>query len=92
MAKQPDRRPSSDGIDGHIRSRAAEAKLNKLCAAVLGDDAGQEWMAYLKSITINYVNGPHVGPNELLHAEGARYVVAILQARIDAGHKENARG
>lgn len=78
------------GPDGYQRTPASEAKLNILCASVLGTAAGQELMNYIKSITINRVSGPEVSDAHLRHLEGMRHLAAILQLRIEQGHKDKA--
>ena len=73
-------------------SRVAESEteklLNRLVASVFKGDDGKQVLGYLKSITTEAVAGPHMTTNELFHLEGRRFLVAILQNRINAHQQE----
>lgn len=72
------------GVDGVLRSPDAEQELNLLCARVFRGDSGRKLMAYLKSITINAVMGDNiVNTSSLIHREGQRFIVGVLDRRID---------
>lgn len=73
------------GPDGIARTPDKEAELNKLFAGIFGSEGGREVMRYLRSITIESVAGPHITPNELMHREGMRYLVGIMEQRIAGG-------
>ena len=75
------------GPDGVSRSEAQDRKLNQLGAAVFASAAGQEFLDYLRSITLHAVAGPEVTDIALRHREGMRYLYAIIEARRDAGAK-----
>lgn len=83
---RPASKPGALGPDGLIRSADDEAKLNRLFAAAFASDAGREVLLYLRKITIESVHGPAVQPNELMHREGMRYLVGIIEQRIARGH------
>lgn len=83
--------PDRAGIDGFERKALEERRLNKMAVEALGDAAGQDFLNYLKSITINQVSGPHISDTHLRHLEGQRYIVGIIEARIRAGHREKAK-
>lgn len=74
-------------VDGFARSVEAEKRLNELFAAKFSDPAGQEILTYLRSISINHIQGPAVDDGELRHIEGQRYHQAIIERRIDLGRK-----
>jgi hypothetical protein len=74
-------------VDGFTRSLEDERRLNELAAAAAGSEAAQHFLDYLKSITINYVRGPLVTDAELRHIEGQRYIVAIIERRIQLGRE-----
>lgn len=86
--KQPQQARS--GPDGVVRSEKEERRINAVVVSVLGTTAGKEVMDYLRSISTNVAGGPNVTNDHLRHLEGMRYLTAILQSRIDAGHKEKA--
>ena len=48
---------------------------------------GQEFLKYLRSITIELVNGPAVSDGELRHVEGQRFLVGLIETRIKHAHK-----
>ena len=77
-----------NSIDGYTRSPETEKLLNKLFGSVFKGDDGKQVLTYLKSITTEAVAGPNMSTNELFHLEGRRYLVAIIQSRINANLKE----
>jgi hypothetical protein len=77
-----------NSIDGYTRKPETEKLLNQLVASVFKDDNGKQVLAYLKSITTEAVAGPNMSTNELFHLEGRRFLVAILQQRINAHQQE----
>tara|TARA_X000001382_G_scaffold63884_1_gene44243 strand:- start:320 stop:601 length:282 start_codon:yes stop_codon:yes gene_type:complete len=79
---------SVTSIDGYTRSPDTEKLLNKLFGSVFKGDDGKQVLAYLKSITTEAVAGPNMTTNELFHLEGRRFLVAIIQGRINANQKE----
>ena len=80
--------PKYPAPDGRKRSLKVERELNEICAIACGEAAGEKFLKYLRSITIEYVNGPGLEPNALIHLEGARWLVAIIEKRIHDA-KEN---
>ena len=76
------------GPDGLVRAPVEERKLNELAASTFSSNGAREFLAYLRSITIEAVAGPHIGSDELRHREGMRYLVAIIEQRINKG-KQN---
>lgn len=79
---------SVTSIDGYTRSPDTEKLLNKLFGSVFKGDDGKQVLAYLKSITTEAVAGPNMTTNELFHLEGRRFLVAIIQGRINANQQE----
>tara|TARA_R100001463_G_C3470639_1_gene215867 strand:+ start:46 stop:336 length:291 start_codon:yes stop_codon:yes gene_type:complete len=77
-----------NSIDGYTRSPQTEELLNKLFGSVFKGDDGKQVLTYLKSITTEAVAGPNMSTNELFHLEGRRFLVAIIQSRINANLKE----
>lgn len=74
-------------IDGVRRTKAQERELNELAAVTFSSAGAEKFLAYLKSITVNMVQGPGVNEKELLHLEGQRYLVAIIERRADNGRR-----
>jgi hypothetical protein len=77
------------GIDGVQRSAQAERDLNRIAAQIFATPSGDLLLAWLKRITVNNVQGPAVTDAHLRHLEGQRYIVALVQQRIEHG-KRNA--
>ena len=84
------RKSVREGPDGVVRTIPEEKRLNAIVASVLGTEAGKEVMNYLRSISTNVAGGPQISSDHLRHLEGMRFMTAILQQRIDLGHKEKA--
>ncbi len=51
-------------------------------------DAGKRIMDYLRSITLNQVGGPEITNDKLRHLEGQRFLVGLIDARINAGRNK----
>lgn len=83
MSNQPNNRV---GIDGVIRPKNDEVIISKNIASLFESETGQEVLKYLRSITIEYVNGPSVTTEELRHIEGQRYLVGVIEQRIKHAH------
>lgn len=74
--------------DGQVLSTKEDDRLNTLAAAAFTSGAGKEFIAYLRSITIESVGGPGISNDHLRHIEGARWVVGIMETRRAAGQSE----
>lgn len=59
-----------------------EKKINECLAIAFMDEAGEQALKYLRAITIEYVNGPGLDVNALIHLEGARWLVGVIEKRI----------
>lgn len=67
------------------RGNPVESKINESLVLAFSDPAGEAALKYLRSITIEYVNGPGFDPNALMHLEGARWLVGVIEKRIKDG-------
>lgn len=77
-------------IDGFARFPDAERHLNELFAGhAAGSAAFQEILSYLRSITIEAVSGPGVSNDELRHREGQRFIVGLIEQRIQMGKRNH---
>lgn len=74
-------------VDGMSRTDQQDDELSLVVAQALGTPSGKEVLKYLRSITIEMVNGPNVDNDTLRHAEGQRYIVGLLEARVAHGNK-----
>jgi len=75
------------GIDGYQRGSELDSQISKNVSVVFESPTGKEVLRYLRSITIEMVNGPNVTTEELRHIEGQRYIVGLIEQRIAHGHR-----
>jgi hypothetical protein len=75
------------GIDGSVRTVDADRQISQNIAEVFSSPAGKEVLRYLRSITIEMVSGPNITTEELRHLEGQRYLVGLIERRIDHAHR-----
>lgn len=75
------------GIDGIQRNAEADTVISQNIAQVFSSPTGAEVLKYLRSITIEMVNGPNVTTDELRHIEGQRYLVGLIEQRIAHAHR-----
>jgi hypothetical protein len=75
------------GVDGIQRPEATDKQISQNVAEIFSTTTGQEVLKYLRSVTIEMVNGPAVSPNELMHMEGQRYLVGLIERRISHGRR-----
>ena len=75
------------GIDGIQRTKENDLIISKNVAQIFESPTGKEVLKYLRSITIETAHGPNVQANELFHAAGQAYIVAILEQRIAHAHR-----
>jgi len=73
--------------DGRQYTPEMDDELNVLFFRVFQGDDGEKLMAYLKGITINTQFDHNVDPNQLMHFEGRRWLVGLIQKRITLGAK-----
>lgn len=73
------------GPDGVMRPIETERELNLVFARMLGTRDGKRALEYLRSITIFNVRGFGVSTQELLHLEGQRFAVAVMERRAELG-------
>jgi len=79
------------GIDGIQRSAKADLIISENVAHLFESPTGKEVLRYLRSITIETAHGPNVQANELFHAAGQAYIVAILEQRIAHAHRSKKK-
>lgn len=74
-------------LDGYQRSRKADETISLNIASLFSTELGNDVLKYLRSITIEAVNGAAVTDAELRHMEGQRYIVGLVESRIRHGQK-----
>ena len=75
------------GVDGIQRKSETDIQISQNIAQIFSTPTGAEVLRYLRSITIEMVNGPNVSTEELRHIEGQRYIVGLLEQRINHAHR-----
>ena len=77
------------GLDNIKRKPEDEENLNALFYALFNTPGGSQVLKYLKSLTIEAVAGPEISNETLRHLEGQRYLVGLMQRRINKGLSQN---
>lgn len=77
------------GIDGYQRSPEDDSVISKNVAQIFESPTGKAVLKYLRSVTIEMVNGPNVTTEELRHLEGQRYIVGLIEQRIAHAHRSS---
>jgi len=80
------------GIDGIHRPQQKDKEISLDVAEIFSTPTGQAVLKYLRSVTIEMVNGPNVSTEELRHLEGQRYLVGLIESRINHAHKVKSDG
>ena len=80
------------GVDGIHRPQDKDREISLNVAEVFNTPTGNAVLKYLRSITIEMVNGPNVTTEELRHLEGQRYLVGLIESRINHAHKVKNNG
>jgi len=75
-------------IDGRGYSQEVDKDLNSKAYALFGSGVGRDFLSYLESITTNNIYPAGVGIETLAHAEGARWIVAVIKKRCEIGRKQ----
>lgn len=79
--QKPAKNPSP--VDMIARTPEREAELNRDVHAAMTGPAGKEMMAWIRSITTQYVIGPDNDATAFIYQEGMRRLAAMIQQRID---------
>ncbi len=86
MANSTENKPNTlIGLDGLTRNPEDEENLNSMCYGLFNTVSGKQVLKYLKSLTIEAVAGPNISNEELRHLEGQRFIVGLIQRRINKG-------
>jgi len=73
------------GLDGYMRLPDEEENINFLFSNQFKTTEGKALLAYLRSITIESVAGSDITDHALRHLEGQRYIVGLMQRRVNKG-------
>lgn len=75
------------GPDGITRTPQAEQKINEVLFHTFRGEAADAALDYLRSISVQMVNGPDATDAALRHREGMRDMMRIIQTRISYGEQ-----
>mgnify|MGYP000014666340 FL=1 len=75
-------------VDGRGYSKEVDKDLNSKAYGLFGSGIGKDFLHYLESLTTNNVYPAGTGIETLAHAEGSRWLVAIIKARCEQGRKQ----
>ena len=74
-------------LDGYPREKAEDQNISLDFVSLFSSPSGAKVLKYLRSVTIEAVHGSAVTNDTLRHAEGQRYIVGLIERRIQHGHK-----
>ncbi len=80
------------GIDGVERAKEEDQKISLNVHSLFSTPSGKEVLKYLRQITVESVNGPMVTNEALRHHEGQRYIVGLIERRINHAMKVKTNG
>ena len=75
-------------FDGRGYPREVEADLNSKAYALFGSGVGKAFLQYLEGITTNNVHPAGTNIETLAHAEGSRWLMAVIKKRTEMGRKQ----
>ena len=79
------------GLDGIKRKKELDEQISQNFSALFESPTGKEVLRYLRSITIEMVSGPNITDAELRHIEGQRYLVGLMERRVQHGHRSKQK-
>jgi len=91
MNKQSNNNPIT-GLDGYPRTKNLEEEISLNFTHLFSTPTGKACLQYLRSITIEAVHGSAVTNETLRHAEGQRYIVALIDRRINHANRIKQNG
>lgn len=75
------------GLDGFPRPKSEDEQISKNINALFRTPNGRQVLKYLRSITIEAVTGGGATDAELRHLEGQRFLVGLIERRVQHGEK-----
>jgi hypothetical protein len=79
------------GVDGYPRHKEEDEKISQDIRALFNKPAGKQVLRYLRSITLDAVAGGGISDGELRHLEGQRFIVALIEKRIQHAEKVESK-
>lgn len=75
------------GVDNYPRAEEEDNRISVNVRSLFSSPSGKEVLKYLRSITIESVQGANASDAELRHLEGQRYLVGLIERRIKHAEK-----
>jgi hypothetical protein len=79
------------GVDNYPRAEEEDNKISLNVKSLFSSPSGKEVLKYLRSITIESVQGANASDAELRHLEGQRYLVGLIERRIKHAEKVDTK-
>ena len=79
------------GLDGIKRKKELDEQISQNFSELFESPTGKEVQRYLRSITIEMVSVPNITDAELRHIEGQRYLVGVMERRVQHGHRSKQK-
>lgn len=80
------------GVDNFPRPKTDDDLISRNINSVFKTPNGVAVLKYLRSITIESVQGPNASDAELRHLEGQRYLVGVVERRISHAQRIKQNG
>ena len=80
------------GVDNFPRTKEDDDTISRNLNSVFKTPNGKAVLKYLRSITIESVQGPNASDAELRHLEGQRYLVGVIERRISHAQRIKQNG
>ncbi len=80
------------GVDNFPRTKEDDQIISRNINSVFKTPNGSAVLKYLRSITIESVQGPNASDAELRHLEGQRYLVGVIERRISHAQRIKQNG
>ena len=80
------------GVDNFPRTKEDDDTISRNLNSVFKTPNGKAVLKYLRSITIESVQGPNASDAELRHLEGQRYLVGVVERRISHAQRIKQNG
>ena len=74
-------------FDGVVRSAEMDAEINKLFAKLFAGKRGELALSYLRGLTKDMVLGDGLNTTQLIHLEGQRFIVHLIERRAEHGRR-----
>jgi len=79
------------GVDNYPRAEEEDNKISLNVKSLFSSPSGKDVLKYLRSITIESVQGANASDAELRHLEGQRYLVGLIERRIKHAEKVDTK-